>query len=735
MENNRYLKLPKDIDEKAKLEEIEEDVYLPDVVKDFIKTASETKKKECARTVIEPLCCELPEVVQRSNNSLSNVAKYFSENSRLNIEPYILSQKKRKGSYESTTKCIINLRYGTVYQMSVNYFTEEELQQQLFELVTLNGEDSSSLINETNENIKKRAQECLKVRFEILTDHGFFSNSQEIKCPKDIVLSKEVQQLAGKTELYIGNGKEVQHDRLAMQSILRQLTTNQRKKEDTVKDSRKKIAAVKQIVIYLPSKILYGGKEILEMPGTDDSDPMAMNFIETALNEVDAVIVISEFAFTITETEVKDMLFNSGFGKFWKKNPNNYKLILLAYSEKDQEWQFGKDDTKEIESLEQHEVKKREKELNSVSDLLKMNPLPEDLEKSIITACILPVLHTSILAQQGEEYRIFQDYEQFLKNTGINKLINAIDGFVASRQKTTTEKVKAELSHFHKEKHLGNITAAAKSVLNVLNNREYKGTLEPTITKNNENILILFDKSLKQMLAEVVDTKVDAILKETAEEAKINWTNNKDKIKSFAVYNPYFYGKNPVYKVKLFNLFFDGLEDKKVNIFNEIKSRIEPLLKQCKDKTLQQLMEDLNKLLVEKYDPFTLEFVQNAIGNELDGALAWYLGNIQRPFNEKTMKKCFDKSQNENLKKTILKPNFKQESSLAIAKQKTEVNIEKCIMDIKISFLDKLFALHKMRCQQTMMNPNGYGDSCIHEEMARKEIESNYILSQLCRSY
>ncbi|OCT56274.1 hypothetical protein XELAEV_18000359mg [Xenopus laevis] len=140
MENNRYLKLPKDIDEKAKLEEIEEDVYLPDVVKDFIKTASETKKKECARTVIEPLCCELPEVVQRSNNSLSNVAKYFSENSRLNIEPYILSQKKRKGSYESTTKCIINLRYGTVYQMSVNYFTEEELQQQLFELVTLNGE-------------------------------------------------------------------------------------------------------------------------------------------------------------------------------------------------------------------------------------------------------------------------------------------------------------------------------------------------------------------------------------------------------------------------------------------------------------------------------------------------------------------------------------------------------------------------------------------------------------------
>ncbi|OCT99383.1 hypothetical protein XELAEV_18005161mg [Xenopus laevis] len=719
-QNNQNLKLPYvNIEENKTVEETEEDEYLPDVVKDVLKTAAD--KKQLARAVIEPLCCRLPRIVQQSNNSFSNLATYFSTRSRIDVEPFILAQKEIEGSYESTTKCIIHMRYGTVYQMSVNYFTEEELQQQLFDLVTLN-EDSSSQMDELNEHIKERALECLKARFEILTDHGIPSDLQEMKGKfqsfKDIVLSEDVQQFAGKTELYIGNGRNALVDRLAMQALVRQLTTSQEEDKDKADEYKKRIAAVKEIVIYLPSKILYGGKEILEMPGTDDSDPIAMDFIKTALNEVDAVIVVSDFAFKIAEKEVKDMLFGSGFANYWKENPCNYKLMLLAYPEKNLKWQFGKDDSEIIKKLAEEENKKRKAELTLISKMLKMDTLPEDLKNSIITAYILPVLHTSILAQsieQGEEYRVFQKNQTFLKYTGISNLITIIDEFVSSRQNVTsaTKEVEAQLSQFHREIHSGSYTEAARSVLHVLNNRESRNIVESEIGKNIDELLIDFDKRIKEALCEVVDTMVDAVLKENLVQAKRNWKGHKHRIQSVGVFNPHFCGRNPVYKVLLYSVFFDDLEDKKIQIFQEIKFRIEGLRNKFKRKILQQCTKDLNKRLEDNHDlhdPFTLKFVQDTIESQLDEALAWYLGKKRRPFNGKTMKKCFEESQNLSFKKYILLPSYRSNSSLEIAKQNTEKNMEICIMEIKKLFLQKLFSLHKERLKSLygkLMTPKG----------------------------
>uniref|UniRef100_A0A803J3M9 Uncharacterized LOC100492857 n=1 Tax=Xenopus tropicalis TaxID=8364 RepID=A0A803J3M9_XENTR len=708
-ENNQNLKLPQDIMENITVEELEEDEDLPDVVKDVLKTT--LNKKQPARTLIEPLCYKLPQSIQKSNNSFSNLGDYFSRRSRIDIKPFILAQKEIEGSYESTTKCIIHLRYGTVYQMSVNYFTEEEIQQQLFSLVTLNGDGSSSQMDESIEHIKERALECLKARFQILTDHGIASDLKKIKgkfqSSKDIVLSKDVQQFAGKTELYIGDGKEAQRDRLAMQIILRQLTTSQEADEDKAEEYNKRIAAVKEIVIYLPSKILYGGKEILEMPGTDDSDPIAMNFIQTALDEVDAVILVSDFAFKIIEKEVKDVFVSSDFAKYWKQNPSNYKLMLLAYPEKNQKWQFGEGDSESIKKLEEEEKKKRNVDLNSISKELKKDTLPDELKNSIITSYILPVLHTSILAQptaQGEEYTIFQKYETFLKYTGISNLITITDEFVSARQNVTTDEVKSQLLDLHKEINSKNNTDAARSVLQVLNRKESKNG------KNIDHLLICFDKSIKEMLCEVVETEVDAVLKNNIAQANETWRKHKDRIQSIGVFSPHFNGKNPMYKVLLYNIFFDGLEDKEGHIFQEIKLRIEGLLKKYKRKILRQCMEDLNKLLSDNQDQFTLQFVKNNIEKQLDEALAWYLGKKRRPFNEKAMKKCFEESQNQSFKTYILVPNFSHNRPLEIAKQSTEENIEKCIMNIKDPFLHKLKVLHKERfksLQGKLMTPRG----------------------------
>eukprot|EP00079_Xenopus_tropicalis_P032635 XP_017946406.1 PREDICTED: uncharacterized protein LOC100492857 [Xenopus tropicalis] len=233
--------------------------------------------------------------------------------------------------------------------------------------------------------------------------------------------------------------------------------------------------------------------------------------------------------------------------------------MLLAYPEKNQKWQFGKDDSKTIKKVEEEEKKKRNVELNSISKMLKMDTLPDELKTSIITSYILPVLHTSILAQptaQGEEYTIFQKYETFLKYTGISKLITITDEFVSSRQNVTTEEVKSQLSHLHKEINSENNTDAARSVLHMLYRRESKNIVESEINKNIDKLLICFDKSIKEMLCEIVETEVDVVLKENIEQAKKNWRSHKDRIQSVGVFSPHFNGRHPVYKVTLINAKF-----------------------------------------------------------------------------------------------------------------------------------------------------------------------------------
>ncbi|XP_018420064.1 PREDICTED: uncharacterized protein LOC108793577 [Nanorana parkeri] len=105
------------------------DMLLPQV-KDFIKDKN-------ANTPL-PVCYQLTsdKDTEESVKSFSKIDRYFSQSSILDLDPYVLAQKDATGAYESTTKCIFHLRYGTCYQMKVEYFKAKELQQQLYELST-----------------------------------------------------------------------------------------------------------------------------------------------------------------------------------------------------------------------------------------------------------------------------------------------------------------------------------------------------------------------------------------------------------------------------------------------------------------------------------------------------------------------------------------------------------------------------------------------------------------------
>ncbi|KAM5191454.1 uncharacterized protein ACMZJ9_016716 [Mantella aurantiaca] len=678
--NNKPMKLPKGFPDHVIWEEVKKSDLssLPNVLKDFLK---ESNNKP-------PVCYQLTSDTatdESSANSFCDIDQFFSNRRMLDLEPYVLSQKDSVGSYESTTKCIIRLRYGPVYQMKVEYFEAEELQQQLYELFITDTDADSSFVNDV---IKEQAEKCLKARYKDLTGEEFIQENP-VNCYEDIHLSKEVLKFAGKTELYIGKGQNSTYDRLALQNVLNKLTTV--REVTTAEEAKRKIAAVKEILVYVPSKILYGNKEILEMPGTDDSDPIAMFSISNALKEADAVIFVSEYGFKICEKEVKEMLSDSGFLQKFEENPASNKLMLIAYPEKNLKWQFSQRGKNNIEKLEQETRQKKENELKEIAKMLKK--ISDDHVKSIFTTYLLPVLHTSILSQTDSkpEHEIIAEHSGFLKHTGIVNLFIQLDEYVLSKQKASFDQAKTSFENFMKIIIYNMDPENAKKILQNLGSIKFKGQLKEH-NKNFEDNL----KEIERMLLCDVEAKVDYMLKEYVPEAKQQWNAYQYKVTSIAAYNPNFIGKSPKFKVRLFHIIFEEFEVKKKKIFSHILEGINRVFEKYKCNVSDFYYEKLNSFLKPLGFEVSFDFIKEVIDDKMNDAHQRYMGNIIRPFNEKTLEKLMDESQRASLKYVILIKNYKN-SSLDEAKKATADDIEECMTKVKEVFMKKLYDLHNHR--------------------------------------
>ncbi|KAM3936855.1 uncharacterized protein RB166_001657 [Leptodactylus fuscus] len=726
-ENNRNLKMPKDFPDNLLMKNLKDtDLQnLPLVVKQFLNGLKDNKKdfknpkeRKCHKLqnamvkafpkniqetdfkrFMQPICHQLQDAsnVEKSLNSFSGISEYFTNKKRLEIEPYFLSQKDTGRSYESTTKCIIHLRYGTLYEMKVKFFDKSELQRQLYELVTM--EEDSQLCADEYEDAKEKAMECLSERYEILTGQSFSETiKDELGSPDDISLSPEVLQFAGKTELYFGQGKNPTHDRLALQSVLRGLSNPQEDDEAEEESYKKRIAAVKKIVVYLPCKILHGGKEILEMPGTDDSDPIATAFIADALNMVDAVILLTEYSFKLCEKEVKAMLSKSRFLQHFKEHPGDHLVMLFAYPEKNSKWQYASSDEEAIKSLEKQ--RKRDVELKEIRKILKMGETSRDLEERIITSYILPVLHTSILSMKDKpDHEVVSSYEDlFLKYTGVQNLMMNLDALALTRQKPILEQVRNELSNFHDEVN-GVISAEdAKAIVMSLSTRSIKNLIEPEIGNRFSALEKTLNETMERMLAEDIASLIKTKLEALVPQAIARWDKQEHRVRSIAVFNPYFCGKNPRYRVSLYLILFEDLENHKIEIFEKILQTIKKILQDYKKKAIQQYAKELNTILrnLDRPASITSEVVEKAIGDQLDDTLNWYHGKKKRPFNEKSLEKCMDDSQKDSLSEVILIPNFIK-CDVEKAKTETRKNIRNCLLKVEEYFIGYLLNLHDAR--------------------------------------
>ncbi|XP_069833551.1 uncharacterized protein [Dendropsophus ebraccatus] len=703
--NNKNLKLPKDVTGDPTIEEIGETLnQFPDVVKDVLKR--HPNSKENFRALIESMYFKtkppiIPDLAETKKLFLS-LPKYFQEGGRIVAEPYILAQKNLKHSYESTTKCIIHLRYGTVYQIKVDYFSSEDLKQQLFELVSLSRSDKANVGNAEglNKQIKDKAYECLKTRYALLTDTNIDKITENFlkrfNNYSDIELSEEVEQFAGRTELYIGSGKNATEDRLALKAILKAVTSPQNSDSER-REWKHRVAAVQEIVVYIPSKFLYGGKEILEMPGTDDSDALALNFINEALTKADAVFVMSEFAFNNAEKDVKDILINSDFIQKWKKFPELFSLMFLAYPEKDIEFQIKNEDREKIGEIENLEIKKRSSELKELFKLLGMGSLPPNMDDTIFTSYILPVLHTSIHAQEGTPHQVIQEHASFLKCTGIDKVITHLDKFISSSRKMDFEQLQKTLTTNTTN------TLLAENVrvlIQMYQNRELKQMREFSLFLEYDKLKNNLSKKLENVYTSKLEAQVAGTLEVMKKEALQIWDLNESNINSIGLFNPYYCGNHPTYKVRISEMILANIEKLTSEIFTFIKNEIVQLLKEFNKDAVNLFAEELNNVLICKISGYnnidSRNFVKQSIRNVLSEAQQWYIGRQKKPINKHMVGKCLKESKKVILKKHILTPAYNR-SDLDLAKQLARKNIAPAVMAFKTEIKSSLLILHDIR--------------------------------------
>lgn len=704
---SRKIKMPKEITGNPTVEIVKEENFedLPEAIKDFLDEIKDDQQD--FKNVMEPICHELslPNETEQQNveTSFRKLSRYFTDHSRISIEPYLLPEKDRFEAYHCTTNCVIHLRHGVSFQAKVEYFSEEELQNQLFELVFLEKENSSDKVMNHRKSLKKR--------FAILTGNKVEKeNLGLMTSPKDIILCDEVKKFAGKTELYIGNGINPTNDRLALQTLLKEYTLLEGRDESSV--TKLKVAALKRIVVYVPSNLLYGGKEILEMPGTNESDPLAMSFIQDELDTADAVIILSEFAFKLACIEVKDVLRNSRFIKRWMKNPQEYKLMFVSYPEQNQPYQLGRDKAdslRKIKKIKEEENIKRTEDLQELEKQLSL-VLSEEMKNNIFSTTVLPVLHCSIHAIEGDPHDILKENKDFLENTGIYALIRELDHLILKRKSVIIEEIQNKLAELENiemddEREIGQMVAEREdsqmdedgenSQMDTEKQEEsdigsasksIKFKNESDFLKKNEDIFNELKIQHECLIKKTLNEQLKNTMEKAAESAKKSFVEIRSKVTERQFFNPQYSGRHPFSKIKLHDCLFGDLDEEICTILHDLIGKLHDFLGKYKEKAITLFtreLKDQNRLR------------SATVGESLQIALGRYMGKTRSSFNEDSLMKTFKDLLTESMKKHILQPAYtKTTENTTLTEGEVAAQIEQVLLDVQSSFKTKMFSLY-----------------------------------------
>ncbi|KAM4706588.1 uncharacterized protein O3C94_014103 [Discoglossus pictus] len=344
---------------------------------------------------------------------------------------------------------------------------------------------------------------------------------------------------------------------------------------------------------------------------------------------------------------------------------------------------FGRNDQEKLKKLISQENRKREKELQTLTAVIRPDPLSTVMKNNVYTSCILPVLHTSIHAQKGIPHEIIAENDDFLKYTGINQLFIKLDDFVVQRQKSHIEEVERKLEDLQKRHDEEN---GCQEGSDETRSQDIDTTNEYSFLRKNEALYNKLKKEHEDIITDSVNVKLKDLLSGCANHAMERWAEIESKVTETGIFNPQYNGKHPAYKEKIRNILFGDLDEKLSPIFRELIDRLTNIFEQYKTKAIELFTEELHS---------QNESIVARIGRSLEFALDWHLGQRRSCLTEGTLKDSFEKSFNNILKEHILEPAYKE--SIATTKSKMRTQIQKVLSDVKSSFLKNILSLYNER--------------------------------------
>ncbi|XP_038647479.1 uncharacterized protein LOC119963043 isoform X2 [Scyliorhinus canicula] len=694
--NNMHLKGLSNINTREEME------WIPQAIREELEKTTDSERTEELQRMLAKCKCtsivphlEMEEALANEKKSFDTLRQYLDTTGLKNLQPYLLPVKSINNMYSTTTKCNVRLKYGPVYQMKIKYFSVEELQSILYELVTMVKEGDDNALDAA-EFGRATSSAALKELFCLLTPY-FLDCSfdpdllKKIECPGSIKLCQDVKDLAGTSEYYVGDGENVMKDRLFIRENLQKYVTTQNATQEEEKTlQNRKIAALKTIEVYAPCKILIG-KELLEAPGIDESDPLALKEISDVLNEVNSILYISDYSFKTSEKEVKEFLVQSGFLDRCLENQQDQKLFLVTYAEKSSSLSLSLAHERII--LRQ-QLETRKCDLHTLERFFKRK-LPDEFKKNVSTPTLYPVAYASILMKAGDPTEVAREHENILKLSKMQSFFAELDHFAFNYGKPLIEEIKDLLCRLQDtaDKHMQYCGKdEVKKWQNILQNKESMELLLSSANERHDDVLKITLKKLEKAREGLILNTVNPLLMEAANTAMKEWDSNKSHINKMGIFNPYYNGRHPAYKIKIYHIAYGGLKNLD---FTNFLDETRKIMEQYKESAIYDLSTFLSQHFEKDTDKMQ-RLVRLVAEKELDAGIDWYMGKKRLPFNGTKLQNLFNEALVLSLKYLLVK--VYSMKSIEEAKEKVSKDLKTTVLKAAKDFEYKLkYDLHDAR--------------------------------------
>ncbi|XP_040274986.1 uncharacterized protein LOC120990318 isoform X2 [Bufo bufo] len=310
------------------------------------------------------------------------------------------------------------------------------------------------------------------------------------------------------------------------------------------------------------------------------------------------------------------------------KNPQEFKLMFVSYPEKNQPFQLGRNDIEHLKNIKEGENKKKTEDLQELARQLSLD-LSEEMKKNVFSTTVLPVLHCSIHAKEGNPHDIIEKNKDFLENTGVNALFRELDQLTLKRKSAIIEEIKNKLAEFENsqiDEESGNsqineesqersaIGSASKSI---------NFQIESDFLKKNEDLFKQLKNQHECLIEKTLNEQLKTTMEKVAESAKTNLLNITSTVTEKQFFNPQYSGRHSFFKIDLYSRLFGHLDEEISMILHDLVVELRDVLDKYEQNAIKLFTEELK-------DQKKLKTA--TVGNSLQFALRWLLHKLSKFF-------------------------------------------------------------------------------------------------------